>query len=128
FRHAFAMAYMCRYVSVKKLRRLGKAHEKGNYLQFLNDNAEDGGELPDSLSSVMDLNNNELGFLIGKEAKRFPAEELKKNVIDGIQKGKALIMKRNKEGLYLDCGGHIISRQRPYKQWVVPKCLVPSKD
>ena len=34
FRHAFTMAYMCRFVKTSKLRKLGKAHEKGNEYYF----------------------------------------------------------------------------------------------
>lgn len=49
FRHVFAMSYFSKYISVKKLRKLGRAHEKGNYLQYLKGKNDEGGELPDSL-------------------------------------------------------------------------------
>lgn len=127
FRHTFAMAYFSKYVSTKKLRKLGKAHERGNYLQFLNGKEEDG-ELPDSLSSVMDLKNNALGFSLVKEVKKLSPEEIKQKVIEEIRMGKAIIIKRNSEGLYLDCVGNIISRKRMYVQWNVPKCLVASNS
>ncbi len=126
FRHSFAMAYFSKYVSVKKLRKLGRAHEKGNYQQYLKGKNEEGGELPDSLSSIMDLKNNEIGFSLSKEVKELSTEQLKQKVIEQIQKGNAFIIKRNTEGLYLDCSGNIISRSRMYKQWSIPKCLVSS--
>jgi len=128
FRHAFAMAYFSKFVSVKKLRRLGIAHEKGNYLQFLRNQNDEGGELPDSLSSVMDLKNNELGFSFVKEVKKFSPDEIKQKVIEQIQLGNAFIIKRNKEGLYLDCDGNIISRARIFTRWNIPKCLVASNQ
>jgi hypothetical protein len=126
FRHTFAMAYFSKFVSVKKLRKLGKAHEKGNYLQYVKNVNDEGGELPDSLSSVMDLKNNELGFSLAKEIKKLSVEEIKQKVIEEIKSGKAVVIKRNAEGLYVDCSGNIISRERMYKQWNIPKCLIPS--
>jgi hypothetical protein len=127
FRHVFAMAYFSKYVCVRKLRKLGKAHEKGNYLQYLN-NENENGELPDSLSSVMDLKNNELGFSLAKEIKKLSAVEIKQKVIEQIKTGNAFIIKRNADGLYIDCSGNIISHTKLYKRWDVPKCLVASKE
>jgi hypothetical protein len=126
FRHIFAMAYFSKFVSVKKLRKLGLAHEKGNYLQYVKGVNDEGGELPDSLSSVMDLKNNELGFSLAGEVKKLSAEEIKQKVIEQIKFGNAFIIKRNPEGLYIDCFGNIISPQRIYKRWNIPKCLIPS--
>src|SRR5690606_27581918 len=88
FRHAFFMAAYAQKVKVEKLRKLGKAHEKGNYRQFLKSQLEDG-ERPDSLSCEMDLLNNELGFVIGKSNKKLILEELKNAVISEIKNGKA---------------------------------------
>jgi len=128
FRHTFAMAYFSKYVATRKLRKLGIAHEKGNYQQFQKNKIDEGGELPDSLSSVMDLQNNELGFSIAKEVKKLSAEEIKQKVIQLILNGNAVIIKRNTEGLYVDCDGSIISRQRIYTRWNIPKCLVKSNS
>jgi hypothetical protein len=124
FRHTFAMAYFSKYVKTKKLRKLGKAHEKGNYLQFIRHKNEEG-EAPDSLSSVMDLKNNEIGFSLQQEVKKLPVEELKQKVIQQIQMGATYIIKRNKKGLYVDCEGNIIDREK-LKGWSIPKCLVAS--
>ncbi|HXB40280.1 MAG TPA: hypothetical protein VNZ49_07035 [Bacteroidia bacterium] len=125
FRHTFAMAYFSRFVSVKKLRKLGKAHEKGNYLQFLKSKTEEG-EIPDSVSSVMDLKNNELGFSLGKNFNKNTIEELKQKIIEQINLGAAFIIKRNKEGLYVDCAGNIIPPEKIKGTWKNFKCLVGS--
>lgn len=125
FRHTFAMAYFSRFVCVKKLRKLGKAHEKGNYLDFLKNIAEDG-EIPDSISSEMDLKNNELGFSIGESFKKIQTEELKQKVIEQINSDAAFIIKRNKEGLYVDCDGNIIPAEKIKSTWKNSKCLVGS--
>lgn len=123
FRHMFAMAYFSKYISVKKLRKLGAAHEKGNYLQYLNEQSDEGGELPDSVSSVMDLKNNDIALGLAKEVKKLDIEEVEQKIINLILAGGGFIIKRNHEGLYVDCDGNIISRGRMYKQWNIPKCL-----
>lgn len=126
FRHVFYMAAFAQKIKVKKIRKLGRAHEKANYRQFRKGLHEEG-ELPDSLSSVMDLRNNELGFGIGSRHKAASLEELKGFVIDAIRAGEALIMSRNKKGNYLDCAR---SELPPHKlrQWNTPKCLVSSEQ
>ncbi|MDP3557845.1 MAG: hypothetical protein Q8T03_10755 [Bacteroidota bacterium] len=125
FRHTYFMAAFAQKVKVKKLRELGIAHEKGNQKQFIKQQTEEG-ELADSLSNVMDLNNNELGYKIGKENKNLSLEELRQLIIKEINEGKALIMKRNKSGNYLDCNNNIIDLKLYLHKWYVPKCLVSS--
>ena len=124
FRHVFFMAAFSQKVKVKKIRKLGVAHERGNYLQFKRGQFEEG-ELPDSLSSVMDLQNNELGFEIGLSNKKIGLENLKEIVINRIIKGEAMIIKRNKQGYYLDCNNKIIELPGE-KKWQLKKCLVSS--
>lgn len=124
FRHVFYMAAFAQKVKAKKLRKLGEAHEKANYKQFLLAKEEEG-EIPDSLSSVMDLKNNELGIMIGSKNKWAPLDTLRQLVIAHIRNGNALIMKRNRRGNYLDCQ----NRELPgpvLREWNIPKCLVPS--
>ena len=62
FRHTFTMAYLSRYVKTKKLRKLGKAHERGDEYFFYKKQQEFG-ERADSLACVMDLRNNGGGSL-----------------------------------------------------------------
>ncbi|MBA2611288.1 MAG: hypothetical protein H0U95_04900 [Bacteroidetes bacterium] len=126
FRHVFFMAAFSQKINIKKLRKLGIAHEKGNYHQFLKQTKEND-EAPDSLSNVMDLTNNELGFKIGSENKKKTLEELKQEVIKEIKEGKAVIMKRQQNGKYVDCNNKIIDAGIYKGKWFVPKCLVSSK-
>ena len=126
FRHVFFMAAFAQKIKLKKLRKLGIAHEKGNYKQFLKHQNEEG-ELPDSLSGVMDLMNNELGFKIGLNNKKINLEELKLVVIKEINNGNAVIVKRNYNKLYVDCNNVVIDIKAYEKKWHVPKCLISSK-
>jgi hypothetical protein len=125
FRHAFFMAAFARQIKIKKLRKLGLAHERGNYRQFLRSRNEEG-ELPDSLASVMDLQNNELGFMIGFANKDSSLAALKSLVVHEIIAGKAVIMKRNRKGDYVDCNNVPLEKPAREKKWSQPKCLVAS--
>ncbi len=125
FRHVFFMAAFAQHIKIKKLRKLGIAHEKGNYRQFLKHKTENG-EVPDSLSNVMDLANNELGFEIGVAYKDLNLEKLKELVIWKIKTGHASILKRNKQGSFVDCNDNIIDLKLYAGKWFVPKCLTIS--
>lgn len=125
YRHVFFMAAYAQKIKTKKIRRLGEAHEKWNYVQYLMAMKEFG-ERPDSLSSVMDLKNNELGFELGVKNKKVDLITLRQLVKQEINKGNALIMKRTKVGAYVTCEGSLIDLKNYEEQWYVPKCLVPS--
>jgi len=127
FRHCFYMAAFAQKIKAKKIRRLGKAHEKSNFKDFKKSNLEFG-ETPDSLSTVMDLFNNEIGLKIGKDNKKMDLITLSKLIIKEINDGKALKMKRNNFGDYLNCEGKIINLKDYKKKWNVPKCLVKSGE
>lgn len=119
------MAAFAQKVKVKKLRKLGEAHEKASFKIFLKSKIEDG-EIPDSLSAIMDLKNNEVGFTIGQQHKHLEPEELKNVVIKEIISGKAVIMKRKSSGIYLDCSGRLVNPDFYRGKWYIPKCLVSS--
>jgi hypothetical protein len=125
FRHVFFMAAFAQKIKIKKLKKLGIAHEKGNYRQFKKHQNEEG-ERPDSLSNVMDIKNNDLGLKIGSENKKISLADLKELVINEIKNGKAQIIKRNKQEMYVECNDQIIDMQLYKGKWFVPKCLVPS--
>jgi hypothetical protein len=125
FRHVFYMAAFAQKAGIRKIRKLGRAHEKGNYRQFLRGGKEEG-ERPDSLSSVMDLQNNDLGLAIGCNFKNLDLQQLKEFVIAEISKGKAVIMKRNSKAEYTDCSGEPLRIKEDDKKWNVAKCLVRS--
>jgi hypothetical protein len=128
FRHTFAMAYFSKFVKAKKLRKLGKAHEKANYQQFLYHLPDEDGELSDSLSSVMDLRNNDIALSLAKEVKKLNIEEIKQKIIELIKTGDVFIMKRNAQGLYLDCNNQIIPPEKIKGIWNTPKCLIKSDN
>ena len=125
FRHTFAMAYLSRFVKAKKLRKLGRAHEKGNKTQFFKNKLEFG-ERADSLACEMDLRNNELGLEIGKIAKKSSKDELLKAVIAQIKDGKAWYLKRNAAKSYVTCENEVINMKFYIGKWFVPKCLISS--
>lgn len=127
FRHTFTMAYLSRYVKVYKLRKLGKAHEKGNKKQFFNNRMEHG-ERADSLACEMDLKNNELGFLIGIDQKNTKIEELKLVVLSQIMRGNAWILKKNNKNEYVSCNNEPISIKNYMGVWYIPKCLIKSNE
>lgn len=127
YRHVYYMAAFAQKIGSKKLRRLGLAHEKTNYRQFLKSKTEEG-EVPDSLGTVMDLYNNDLGLKLGAANTTFSLEELSTLVVTEIKKGEALIMKRDRNGAYLDCSGARLDLKNFSGKWSIPKCLVRSDD
>lgn len=127
FRHTFTMAYLGQSVPVKKLRRLGIAHEKGNYLDFKKQRLENA-ERPDSLLCEMDLKNNEAGFFIAKARKPMSIDLLKNYVVEFIRNGEAWYMKRDAQGRYVDCSGRAIDNDLYKGKWLVPKCLVKTNE
>ncbi len=124
FRHVFWMALLTTKIGDKKARSLGKAHEKGNYLFFLRGKIEEG-EPSDSISGIMDINNNEIGIFIGKSNPKNDINQLKLVVIDSIKDGKCLILKRNVEGKKVNCTGEIVISA---KKWGLPYCLIKSNE
>jgi len=126
FRHTFFMAAFAQKIKVKKIKKLGIAHEKTNYNQFLKNELENG-ELPDSISKIMDLKNNDLGFEIGRTNKKISLTELSQLIITAINKGEALIIKRNKLGSYTYCDESLIILTKQ-KKWNVGKCLIKSNN
>ena len=127
FRHSYTMAYLAQRIRPKKLRKLGVAHEKGNKRQFEKHKTEHG-ERADSLACDMDLKNNELGFLIGRNHRKLSKEELKDEVIQQIKAGNAWCLKRNSSQQYVTCQNEPILQETYSEKWFVPKCLVKSNE
>lgn len=125
FRHIFFMGAFAQKVKIKKLRKLGEAHEKANYKMFLN-SCKEFGERGDSLGSVMDILNNELAFKMAEQNKKLSLIELQQLVLTEIKHGTAIIVKRKRNGNYLDCRDQIIDLKIYSNRWSVPKCLVKS--
>jgi hypothetical protein len=73
----------------------------------------------------MDLNNNEIGILIGKSNSKTDINQLKLVVIDSIKDGKCLILRRNSEGKRVNCASEIVTS---VKKWGMPYCLIKSNE
>ncbi len=127
FRHTYTMAFLARSIKVKKLRKLGRAHEKGNKKQFREQQVEEG-EGPDSLACEMDLKNNELGFVLGADHKKSTNEQLKAITITAIKEGKALYLKRNLKQQYVTCNNEPIELKNYSGKWFIPKCLIKTNE
>lgn len=125
FRHSFTMAYLAQKIKVKKLRKLGKAHEKTNKYYFYK-NILEFNDRADSLACEMDLRNNELGFKIGDTHRKVSLDTLKLLIINEIRLGNAWIMKRNVQKQYLTCQNEIIVMENYKDIWYIPKCLIQS--
>jgi hypothetical protein len=122
FRHTFWMARLTKEIGWRRAKKLGKAHEKGNYKDYKKNRLEDG-IIPDEISSEMDLFNNSVGIELGKRSTNFG---LKKIVVDLVLKGNCKIIKRDASGNYLDCEGNILLKEQLKGKWVNDKCLVKS--
>ncbi len=125
FRHAFWMASLSQKINRRKAYRLGKAHEKGNYLDYKKHRLEDG-SFPDKISSDMDLWNNEIGLQIGKTYPCISTDSLQSIVIEQILMGKMKVIKKNKDGFFLDDEGKIIENIKLRGKWENTKVLVNS--
>ncbi len=125
FRHIFWMCQLTEMIGPKKARSLGKAHEFANYQQFLNRKKEDG-DRPDSLSSVMDLLNNEIGIHIAQN----DSSEIGliiPYIIGIILNGNATILKRQSNA-YISCDFQHIDPILYKDKWFIPYCLVRSSE
>jgi len=125
FRHAYWMALLAQNICWRKARWLGKAHEKGDYINIKIGRLEDGA-LPDSVAGAMDLFNNKTGIETGKANKKIPQTVLKTMVRDSVLAGKMRVIKKNANGDYLSCDGNIFDMKQYLHQWNIPKCLVNS--
>jgi hypothetical protein len=126
FKHAYWMAALALKIGSKKALKLGKAHEKGNYIEFKKHKLEDA-ILPDSVSSAMDLHNNENGIYELGNCKTFRSEkEVQQKIIHALENGKLRIIKKDRQGNYLYCDGTFIDTNEWAGKWNIPKCLIAS--
>ena len=127
FRHTYWMARLTMVIGMRRARSLGIAHEKGNYKSFKKAIYEDGA-LPDKQSTLMDLYNNDVGILIGEVNKKGVVEDLEYFIIIAIKNGTMKILKRDAQGRFLDCDGHVVELSKTEKTWDLPYCLIPSNQ
>ena len=127
FRHAFWLARLRQEIGKSAARSLGKAHEKENYLTFKKNKLEDG-VVPDEISSIMDLHNNEEGLKLIKRRSKTSQESLIYKIVNAIKAGKMKIIKKDKKGNFLTCEGKLISENSLKGKWKNNKCLVASNN
>ena len=122
FKHAYWMASLTYKIGSKKALKLGRAHEKGNYLQYKKHLPEDS-SLPDSVSSVMDLRNNETGVGLIGDSKNVSPVTIQKKTLDALNEGKLTVIKKDEQGNFLTCDGTVILMKEWADKWGIPKCL-----
>ena len=122
FRHTYWMAMLAKEIGERKSKKLGIAHEKGNYNAFKKGKLEDD-ILPDKISSEMDLFNNEVGLEISKTSTDFNLVAI---VIETIKNGHCKIVKTDIHGNFLDIENNIIPTTELKGKWENKKVLVES--
>ena len=122
FKHAYWMASLALEIGKKQAIKLGKVHEKGNYIQYKKRLLEDA-ILPDSISSVMDLRNNEVGVnSFGRCHFKITEKELVETILEKLKEGDLTIVRKDDKGNYLECNGAIIDM----KVWLGKCCATRS--
>lgn len=125
FRHVYWMATLSQKIGWRKAKKLGKAHEKGNYKDYKKRRDEDG-MIPDKISSEMDLYNNNIGIEFSKgNTNIFDFRAL---ILEVVKTGKCKIIKVDKSGNYLDCDGNVILPTILKGKWINNKCLINSDE
>ncbi len=122
FRHLFYMSAIASKIGAKKSRKLGVAHEKGNFRQWKKKRFEDG-SLADSLACVMDLRNNDTAIALTQRYGKLNLTELYQRSLRTIIEGRAWMLLYSTEGKRLNCNKEIIYTTTPRK-WFVEGCLV----
>jgi hypothetical protein len=125
FRHAFWMARLSQEICWRKAKRLGKAHERGNYIDFKKHRS---GEetFSDSIAGAMDSFNNGVGINFGRANKKLTADETRKAIVQKILQGEMKIVLKDGKGNFLDCDHHPIDMKKYLRTWNIPRCLVNS--
>jgi len=125
FRHAYWMASLAQSIGWRKALKLGRAHEKSNYIDFKKHRLEDG-QHPDKASGDMDIYNNKVGIEIVKANKNIIDKNLQLLVISAIEAGRMKIIKKDILGNFLDENNNIIPTDSLKGKWNNGKCLVNS--
>lgn len=125
FKHAAWMCFLTHEIGNRKARKLGDAHEKGNYLQFKKRQLEDT-QLPDSLSSQMDLLNNAYGRSFYLQHSNYSSAQLVQGLIDAVRNAELHKLKKSTTGSFLDCDGKELQMSDYKGRWAIPKCLIPT--
>jgi hypothetical protein len=127
FKHAYWMASLTMKIGKKKALKLGNAHEKGNFIDYKLHRLEDH-ILPDSVSSVMDRENNFKGADVVRKCERISKIDVQKRIRDLLNNGSLKIIRKDKSGNYLYCDGTFIDTNTWKGRWNIPKCLIASNS
>ena len=127
FRHAYWMARLHQEIGKNAALKLGKAHEKSNYQQYKKQQLENG-EIPDKISSEMDLFNNSIGVTYTEKGIPYPKNGLIYRIVNGILAGDYRIIKKDQKKNYLSCDDTIIPKKSLKGKWKNEKCLVNSNN
>lgn len=127
FKHAYWMASLTNSIGKRKAKKLGTAHEKGNFLQYKKHESEDR-ILPDSVSSEMDLKNNDFGISLLNNCKKLSLTDIQNKILTALQEGKLYVIKKDANGNYVTCNSELIDLKKWIGKWDVPKCLIPSNE
>jgi hypothetical protein len=125
FRHAYWMSRLHQEIGEKAAKSLGKAHEKANYQQYRNSLLEDG-EVPDKVSSEMDLYNNDIGLSFTQKGVSHLKDGLIYKIVNAILAGKLKVIKKDSMQNYLTCDDKLISQKELKRKWKNNKCLMDS--
>jgi hypothetical protein len=129
FRHVLWMCRLTEKLGATKAYSLGVKYEKGNRRQFEKNKKEDA-VLPDSMSTVMDLVNNQIGVEIGYKLlsshTKLSRAELIHSLVTRTKAGEFRILLQDKKGNFYTCEGKQIDPGKYTGQWGIPKCLVKS--
>jgi hypothetical protein len=127
FRHAFWMGRLAQEMCWRKAGRLGKAHERGNYLDFKK--RRTGEEtFTDSIASAMDVFNNNVGLEAGRKNKKLSSEEMKTLIVKKIRNGEMEIILKDRNGNSLSCERKILDLKMYSGIWNIPRCLTRSNE
>lgn len=126
YRHTYWMAITGSRVGVRAARRLGRAHERSNYRDYLKGKTEEG-ILADATATEMDLHNNEAGLLLGMAYRQERISDLHINITELMKSGQLRMLKMDEQGRLLDCQGRVCARyENTANQWKLPVCLIPT--
>lgn len=125
FRHGYWMALLAQHLRPAKARSLGRAYERSNYRQWQSRQLEDGG-IQDSISSIMDLRNNEVGIQIGRNHRDTPQPDLASIVMDSIAAGAFWIIAKDPQGRSLNQQGQPIPATDWQGHWNNARTLMRS--
>lgn len=124
FKHTLWMALCSQKIGRKKAVSLGKAHEDGNRAEFEKYGKKRGDQ--DSVLSLMDMLNNEIGAALGEKYPKISLAEMVDTVKAAVLNGQCYKTKKNSSRRYLDKDGNIIDTKKYTDVWNVPKIIVKS--